>query len=84
EVSPFYDPMLAKMIAYADTREEALADLQLSLSETSIYGIETNIDYLQTLLGSEPLRTGKYFTNTLSQLEFEKHALEVVTPGTMT
>ena len=84
EVSSFYDPMLAKMIAYADTREEALADLQLSLSETSIYGIETNIDYLQTLLGSEPLRTGKYFTNTLSQLEFEKHALEVVTPGTMT
>ena len=58
EVSPFYDPMLAKMIVHADTRDQALTDLQQSLSETGIYGVETNLEYLQTLLDSEPLRTG--------------------------
>ena len=84
EVSPFYDPMLAKMIAFADSRDQALAELEHSLAATTIYGIETNLDYLQALLGSPPLLSGKYFTKTLAGFEYHKHALEVLTPGTMT
>ena len=84
EVSPYYDPMLAKMIVYADSREEALASLRHRLSETTIYGIETNLDYLQALLASGPVKEGRYFTNTLAHFHFEKFALEVLTPGTMT
>ena len=84
EVSPYYDPMLGKMIVHAGSREEALASLRHSLSETTIYGIETNLDYLQALLASEPVQAGRYFTNTLAHFQFEKFAFEVLTPGTMT
>ena len=84
EVSPYYDPMLGKMIVHAGSREEALASLRHSLSETTIYGIETNLEYLQALLVSEPVKAGRYFTNTLAHFHFEKFAFEVLTPGTMT
>ena len=84
EVSPYYDPMLGKMIVHAGSREEALASLRHGLSETTIYGIETNLDYLQALLASEPVQAGRYFTNTLAHFQFEKFAFEVLTPGTMT
>ena len=84
EVSPYYDPMLGKMIVHAGSREEALASLRHSLSETTIYGIETNLDYLQALLASEPVKAGRYFTNTLAHFQFEKFAFEVLTSGTMT
>ena len=84
EVSPYYDPMLAKIIVHAGSRELALASLQRSLSETTIYGIETNLDYLQALLASGPVTQGDYFTNTLAHFHFEKSAVEVLAPGTMT
>ena len=84
EVSPYYDPMLGKIIVHAGSREEALASLRRSLSETTIYGIETNLEYLQALLVSEPVKAGCYFTNTLAHFHFEKFAFEVLTPGTMT
>src|SRR4029078_5441900 len=46
EDSPFYDPMLAKIIVTAATREEALSKLQSALDATEIGGLETNLDYL--------------------------------------
>lgn len=84
EVSPFFDPMLAKIIAIADSREGALARLGEAIGKSSIYGIETNLDYLQQLLLSEPLRSGQYFTKTLADFEYSKHAIEVLAPGTLT
>ncbi|MEM8489834.1 MAG: urea carboxylase [Pseudomonadota bacterium] len=84
EVSPFYDPMLAKVIAFANTRDQALANLEQGLAAATIYGIETNLDYLQALLRSQPIISGEYFTKTLSDFAYQKHALEVLSPGTMT
>jgi 3-methylcrotonyl-CoA carboxylase alpha subunit len=45
-VSPFYDPMIAKVIAYADTRETALARLADALSTAQIAGVKTNNAFL--------------------------------------
>lgn len=84
EVSPLFDPMLAKVITYAENRNQALDALQQSLADTTIYGIETNLDYLQALLRSQPVVQGAYYTNTLTSFEYRKHALEVQSPGTMT
>ncbi len=53
EVSSFYDPMLAKIITHGETRELALAKLEKALAETSIYGIETNLDYLRAILATD-------------------------------
>jgi urea carboxylase len=52
-VPAFYDPMLAKVIAHADSREAAFEKLHAALSDTQVAGIETNRDYLCALLQDE-------------------------------
>jgi acetyl-CoA carboxylase, biotin carboxylase subunit len=49
-VPPYYDSLIAKIIAYGDSREQALARLNVALSETVIEGIKTNIPLHQDLL----------------------------------
>lgn len=49
-VSPYYDPMIAKVIAHADTRAEALRALHYALGETQLIGITNNIAYLRRVL----------------------------------
>ena len=61
-VSPFYDPMLAKLIVRADTREAAVAKLAVALAEFNVGGIATNIPFLQRLVDSEGYRTGDFNT----------------------
>ncbi|MEQ9566306.1 MAG: 5-oxoprolinase/urea amidolyase family protein, partial [Pseudomonadales bacterium] len=81
---PFYDPMLAKIIVKADTRELAIQQLNQALARSRIYGIETNLEYLQTLLQSQPITSGIYSTSTLAGLKYQKPAFEVLSAGTMT
>jgi acetyl-CoA carboxylase biotin carboxylase subunit len=49
-VPPYYDSLLGKIIAFGDTREQAIARLNIALSETVIEGINTNIALHQELL----------------------------------
>ena len=49
-VPPHYDSLIGKIIAYGDTREQAIARLSIALSETVIEGIKTNIPLHQELL----------------------------------
>jgi len=56
EVTPFYDPMLAKIIARGSNRDEALSRLSAALGDTRVSGIETNRDYLVAALGSRAFR----------------------------
>ena len=49
-VPPYYDSLLGKLIAYGDTREQAIARLSIALSETVIEGIRTNLPLHQELL----------------------------------
>ncbi|WP_375738224.1 acetyl-CoA carboxylase biotin carboxylase subunit [Pseudomonas boanensis] len=50
EVSPFYDPMLAKLIAWGETREEARQRLLAMLDETAVGGFKTNLAFLRRVL----------------------------------
>ena len=65
EVSPFYDPMLAKIIVTGATRDEALSKLQAALDATEIGGLETNLDYLRQLSRLDVLARGEMLTRTL-------------------
>lgn len=63
EVSPFYDPMVAKLIAWGENREEARQRLLAMLQETLIGGFKTNLAFLQRILAhnafaAEDLDTG--------------------------
>ncbi|HET9701915.1 MAG TPA: acetyl-CoA carboxylase biotin carboxylase subunit [Burkholderiales bacterium] len=49
-VPPHYDSMIGKVIAYGDTREQAIARMRVALSEMVVEGIKTNIPLLQELL----------------------------------
>jgi acetyl-CoA carboxylase biotin carboxylase subunit len=61
-VSPFYDPMIAKLIVRGETREDAVAKLRTALHEFDIQGIKTNIPFLRRLVDSEGFRTGQFDT----------------------
>ena len=54
EVSPYYDPMLAKIIVHAEERDAARTGLIRALAETQLYGIETNLRFLSAILASAP------------------------------
>ncbi|MET0640651.1 MAG: biotin carboxylase N-terminal domain-containing protein, partial [Hyphomicrobium sp.] len=84
EVSPFYDPMIAKIIVRGASREDALARLQTSLSETRIGGLETNLDYLRQLSRSEIFAAGEMLTRTLQTFAYKANTIEVLSPGTQT
>ena len=80
EVSPYYDPARKDDCLCRQQRRGA-CQFAHNLAATTIYGIETNLDYLQALLAAEPMSEGRYFTNTSPLL---KAALEVLSPGMMT
>ena len=84
EVSPFYDPMIAKIIVEAASRAEALSQLQASLDETRVGGIETNLDYLRQLSHSQVFAAGKMLTRTLQTFVYKADTIEVLSPGTQT
>lgn len=57
-VPAYYDSMLAKIIVYADTREEAIVKMRSVLGEVVIDGIDTNVDYLYQILEHPDYCTG--------------------------
>jgi len=84
EISAFYDPMLAKIIAHAEDRERALSKLDRALAATAVHGIETNLDYLRTIVNDAIFRSGEQYTRYLSTLKFSPHTVQVLQAGTHT
>ncbi|MFM2404868.1 MAG: 2-oxoglutarate carboxylase small subunit [Pseudomonadota bacterium] len=84
EVSAHYDPMLAKLIVTAPTREQALAQLQQALADTRIAGIETNLAYLRQILAEPVFRQGQQTTRFLGTLQHVPQAFEVLDGGVQT
>ncbi|AVA26457.1 MULTISPECIES: urea carboxylase [unclassified Rhizobium] len=81
EVTPFYDPMLAKVIVAAEDRPAAIEKLKRALAESSISGIETNLQYLQAIAGSKLLASGDVATTALRDFPFVPDVIEVLAPG---
>jgi 3-methylcrotonyl-CoA carboxylase alpha subunit len=66
-VSPFYDPMIAKLIAHADTREEALDRLADALEATVVAGPRSNAGFLAALCRAGEFRAGKFDTGFIDR-----------------
>ena len=71
EISPFYDSMIAKLIAHAPTRDEARAKLATALDETVALGVPTNKDFLAAVLRDKEFAAGGATTDFLSHFTFE-------------
>jgi len=61
-IPPYYDSMIAKVIAVAQTREEAINTMERALSEYVIEGIKTTIPFHQQLMRNEQFRKGNFTT----------------------
>jgi len=84
EISPFFDPMLAKVISYADTRETAHNKLLTALKQIRLYGIETNTDYLSHVLNDAAFLSASITTRYLDSFVYQPTSFSVLSPGTMT
>lgn len=84
EVSPFYDPLLAKLIVHGENRDAALAKIRDALSRTQIWGITSNLQYLREAISLEDFVAGNAVTASLEKLHFRPHGVEVIAPGTFT
>lgn len=62
-----YDPMLSKVIAHGDDRDQALARLDRALSQTRILGVQTNVEFLRFLLADDRVAAGDLDTGLLDQ-----------------
>ncbi len=63
-----YDPLLAKVIAYAEDRAACLARLRAALSETAIVGVRTNLGFLQETLAHPDVAAGRAGTDWVSDV----------------
>jgi len=67
EVSMFYDPMIAKLISWAPTREEAIEAQVVALDAFQVEGIADNVDFLSALLQHPRFRSGELTTGFIAE-----------------
>ena len=72
DVTPFYDPMLAKVIVHAATREAAIDRLIEALTAFDIQGLKNNIPAVLTILRSEQFRDGAVHTGLIPEVMTKK------------
>ena len=75
-ISPFYDPMIAKLIVWAEDRPQALAKLDLALKAYQLEGIHTNIDFLRRLATLNDFAQAQLHTGIIDQ-----HQAVLLTPS---
>ncbi|HMH18137.1 MAG TPA: 5-oxoprolinase/urea amidolyase family protein, partial [Burkholderiales bacterium] len=84
EISPWYDPLIAKLIVKGDNREQAVEQLQSALAATRLAGIESNLTYLRQIAADAIFRAGGQTTRYLSDLRYAARTIEVIEPGVQT
>jgi len=66
KVTPYYDPLISKVIVHASTREEAIQKSVDFLSKVNIEGLKTNIPFFTNFIKSEEFNSGDYSTSVLT------------------
>ena len=66
-VSPHYDPMLAKLIVWDETRERACERMLTALADFRVVGVGNNVEFLARLIGCQPFREGRVDTGLIER-----------------
>ena len=69
EATPHFDPMLAKIIAWGEEREDAIALMSSALAKCRVGGVKTNIPALRRVLEDEDFQRGRYDTDILARIQ---------------
>jgi acetyl-CoA carboxylase biotin carboxylase subunit len=64
-IPPYYDSMIAKIVAYGDTREAAIVRMERALRETVIEGVNTTVEFCRDVLATPEFRSGRYDVGSL-------------------
>ena len=83
EISPLFDPLLAKVIVTAEDRSTALKQLDKTLADICLYGIETNIKYVREILNTKIFNMGDIYTRYLDEFAYHPCTIDVISAGTM-
>jgi acetyl-CoA carboxylase biotin carboxylase subunit len=67
EITSFYDPMIAKLIVWGETRGQAILRMRRALEEYRIVGVRTNIPFHQTMMNSHRFMGGQYDTRFVEE-----------------
>ena len=67
EITPWYDPMIAKMIVHSPDRAQALAQIDRALGESKIVGVATNVGFLKRLVGQAEFAAGQVDTGLIAR-----------------
>ncbi|MBP6223478.1 MAG: urea carboxylase [Rhizobacter sp.] len=84
EVTAYYDPMLAKLIAHGSDRADAIAKLSKGLAVTHVDGLESNLEYLRAVMSFAPFADGMHTTRSLASFSAPSRAFDVLSPGVQT
>ncbi|MGK6355434.1 urea carboxylase [Sphingomonas sp. DT-207] len=84
KVSPFYDPMIAKLIVHGKDRDAAVTAMQAALDATRLAGIETNLRWLRDVARADDFVSGDVSTRSLEQVEHHPRSISVRSAGTLT
>jgi len=68
-VPPYYDSLIAKLITYADNREDCIKKMKRALEEYIILGVDTNIQLHQKIIQSDEFISGNYDINYMSRFD---------------
>ena len=80
EISPFYDPMVAKIIAWGEDRDIARRRLVRALQSTSLFGLHSNREFLIDVLGKQAFANGEASTAFIEQ-NYTTDSLRAVAPS---
>jgi urea carboxylase len=84
KVTPYYDPLLGKLLVHGKNRADSLAKMRDALAKLSIDGIETNLRYLRSIVAGEVYGEAKMTTRYLGSFPYRPRSIDVLKPGTMT
>ena len=84
EVTPFYDPMLAKIIVHGPDRADAIVRMKAALDGTYFGGIECNLAYLRQIIATPDFAEGRIVTRTLSEFDYRPATIDVLDGGAQT
>ena len=80
-VTANYDPLLAKFVVCAPTREEATQAMSRAIDASAIWGIQTNLAYLAAVVRDPVFANATMTTQTLAAFAFDSPTVHVVRPG---
>ncbi|WP_448585110.1 urea carboxylase [Thermaurantiacus sp.] len=84
EVSAWYDPMLAKLIAHGPTRSAAIEAMQVALDDCRLQGPETNLRWLREVVRDRRFADGEVSTRLLESVAYRPRCLRVLAGGAAT